>query len=129
MFVLVNERDAPPVTDQPTVAVSSWCVVQTANGDRHLLAFLETGSLRITSALATFDPQLAELTTRSGRRYQLLGPPEKRQPQLGLMRTRALDSGVLEPADVSDELWARVGQHRSSASRRRTLKSELTPKD
>lgn len=111
MFMFVNERDAPPVTDQPSVAVSSWCVMQGANGDRHLLAFLQTGSLRITSALASFCPTRVELTTQSGRRYQLLEPPERRQPQLGLMHAHALGSGVLEPADVSDELWAQVGQH------------------
>ncbi len=111
MFVFFNERQAPPVKNQPAVAVRSWCVMQAGNRDRHLLAVLESGSLRITSPLAGFCPVQCELTTESGRRYQLLGPPERQQPQLGLMHTNALRSGLLDATDVSDELWHLVGQH------------------
>jgi len=111
MFAFVNARDAPAVDDQPRVAVASWCVVLGASGDRHLLAFLESGSLRITSALASFCPVRFELTTQSGRRYELLGPPEKRQPQLAMMHAIAFDSGLLLAIDVSDEIWGSTAQH------------------
>lgn len=111
MFEFFNERLAPQVTDQPTVAVLSWRVMQAGNGDRHLLAFLESGSLRITSRLSGFCPVQCELTTKSGRRYHLLGPPERQQPQLVLMDEYALRSGLLDAKDVSDELWNLVGQH------------------
>lgn len=111
MFVFLNERDAPPVEDQPTVAVNSWCVVQATNGDRHLVAILGSGSLRLTSALASFSPTQCELTTQSGRRYQLPGPPETRQPQLAILHANALRSGLHGAIDVSDEIWRSTLRH------------------
>lgn len=85
--------------------------MQATNGDRHLLAILESGSLRITSSLASFCPARCELITQSGRRYQLTGPPEKQQPQLGLMHANALRSGLRDAIDVSDEIWQSTYRH------------------
>jgi hypothetical protein len=109
LLVFLNHRDAPSVGDQPEVVVLSWRVLQAANGDRHLLAIVATGSLRMTSALASFNAAQCTLTTQSGRRYKLCGPPEAGQVQLGLLHVYALRSGLAEAVDVSDELWAMTG--------------------
>jgi hypothetical protein len=109
MFILINERDAPPVTDQPTVAVKSWRVVQALNGDQHLLTILEGGGpVRMTSALCSFDPVRAELTTQSGRRYELLVSPETQPLQLALLHANALRAGLLDATDISDSIWRLV---------------------
>ncbi len=108
MFKLINERDAPPVADQPTVAVKSWRVMQAVNGDRHLLTILESGPVRITSALCSFDPVRAELTTQSGRRYELVEPPETQPLQLALLHANAQRAGLLDAMDISDSIWQLV---------------------
>ncbi len=105
LFTFVNERDAPPVAEQPAVQVKSWRVIEAVNGDRHLLMILDHGPLRITSAIANFDPATAELTTQSGRRYELLCPPEERQVQLSLLAANAIRAGLIDGVDISDALW------------------------
>jgi hypothetical protein len=110
LFEFVNERDAPPVAVQPEVLVLSWRVFQLNNGDRHLFAILDSGSLRMTSALASFNVVRGMLTTKSGRHYKLCGPPEEGTVQLAMMHAYALRAGLLDPVDVSDELWAQTDQ-------------------
>jgi hypothetical protein len=110
MFMFSNERDAPPVEEQPTVAVKCWRVMQAVNGDRHLLTILESGPVRITSALCSLDPVRSELTTQSGRRYELLGPPETQPVQLALLHANALRAGLPNAVDISDSIWQLVAQ-------------------
>ncbi len=104
-FCFVNHRDALPVAEQPSVQVKHWRIFRAANGNRHLLIILANGSLRITSAITSVDHATAELTTESGRRYQLLDLPEGRQPERTLLGAYALRSGLVDAVDVSDELW------------------------
>ncbi len=108
MFKFVNERDAPSVTEQPVVQVNSWRVVEAKNGNRHLAAVLDRGPLRTTSPIATFNPATAELTTTSGRKYELLGPPEARQPQLALLAANVARVGLSDSVDISDTLWQSI---------------------
>jgi hypothetical protein len=110
MIFFVNERDPPPVTEQPAVQVQSWRLFQAANGDRHLLAILDHGAVRTTSAIISFDPASAELTTQSGRKYQVLSPPEARQPQLTMLTANALRAGLVDALDLSDTLWQLVAK-------------------
>ena len=104
----VNERDAPAAADQPRVEISSWRLVQAANGDRRLLAILEGGSLRVTSRIVNFDPVSVELITESNRRYRLMRPPEDRQVQHDLLRANASRVGLGDAADISSDLWSLV---------------------
>ena len=109
--IFINERDAPLVSEQPIVAVNSWRVIEALNGDQHLLIILESGSLRTTSAISNFDRVATELTTRSGRRYVLLGPPEARRAKLDLLFANAVRVGIAAFIDISDELWRSVSMH------------------
>ena len=104
----VNERDAPASADQPRVEVSSWRLVQAANGDKRLLAILEGGSLRVTSRIVNFDPVSVELITESNRRYRLMRPPEDRQVQHELLRANASRVGLGDATDISSDLWSLV---------------------
>jgi hypothetical protein len=96
------------VAEEPTVWVDSWRITKTVSGDLHLHAILESGSLRITSSIVTFVPETATLTTQSGRRYELLGPPESRRLQLTMLNANAVRAGLAAAVDISDDLWERV---------------------
>ena len=74
--ILCHHRDAPSVESQPTVAIRSWQVVTTADGEARLAGVLENGyTWRVTSPLVVFNPSTRCITTSSGRRYELNGPP------------------------------------------------------
>lgn len=105
MFSFVNERDAPSVTQQPSVQVKHWRAFEARSGNRHLLIILDHGSLRITSSITGFDGVAGALITQSGRRYQLLGSPETGQAQRTQLTAYALRAGLVDPVDVSDALW------------------------
>jgi hypothetical protein len=107
-FSFVNERDAPSVAEQPSVKVSSWRVVKAMTGDLHLLIILDHGPLRITSSIANFNPATAEMITQSGRRYEVIGPPEERQHQLSLLAASAVPAGLGDAQDVSHALWQAI---------------------
>lgn len=69
---------------------------------------LDTGSLRVTSSTAGFDAVAAVVTTSSGRKYELDGPPESRHAQLALLAANAQRVGLGDAADVSDSVWMAV---------------------
>lgn len=64
----VNERNAPSVAEQPVVVLRSWRIIETSKGDRHIVAVLESGSLRITSPIKFVDLQSRTIITASRRR-------------------------------------------------------------
>jgi hypothetical protein len=113
-FIFVNERDAPSVDEQPSVAVGCWRVIEAANGHQHLLAILESGAVRMTSPLAGIVKATGDLVTQSGRRYELLCPPETRHPQVTVLLANAARSGITCFTDVSDSLWQAVRTDRLS---------------
>ena len=108
MTSFVNERDAPSVAEQSIVQTKSWRIVETVAGDRHLLVILDSGSLRVTSATTSFDAAPAVVTTSSGRKYALDGPPESRHSQLALLAANAQRVGLGDAVDVSDSIWMAV---------------------
>lgn len=108
VFQLLNDRDAPPVAEQPVVIVKSWRLFQAENGDQHPSIALDHGPLRITSPIVGFNPVSAELTTQSGRRYQLVGPPEVRRLQVEQLVAMGAHAGLIDPVDLSDSQWQLV---------------------
>lgn len=65
-----------PVTEQPSVTLIRWSVFRTHKGSWHLVGFCEENQEgRVSSAVETIDPETSRAVTRSGRVYQLLGPP------------------------------------------------------
>lgn len=64
----------PGVHDEPLTALTAWSVREMATGDRHLVGW--TGAEgRVSSPIVAWDPGTRTATTRSGRRYRLLGSP------------------------------------------------------
>ena len=75
----VHVKDAPDVQAQARVRLWNWFVFREFGlyGDEvyvdFLFGFPPAGSLRMTSRIAKFDPSRREVTTRSGRLYELGG--------------------------------------------------------
>jgi len=64
------------VDEEPEITLVRWRILETYNGDRHLVGAREddfTG--RVSTAITTFDPSRMVAVTRSGRAYQLRGEP------------------------------------------------------
>lgn len=65
-----------PIDQTPEIRLSSWSVFELPNGDRHFVGYNETEHEgRVSSMIMTFDPGTMKGVTRSGRVYQLVGPP------------------------------------------------------
>lgn len=102
-FILVNERDVPPVEEQPDMKVHSWRLVRLPCGDRHLVTLRNGGIARVTSAVESVDLASRTVTTTSGRLYTLLAPPEAGQPERDVLNAAAAQLlGRTDTLDVSD---------------------------
>lgn len=88
-LILVNERDVPPVEEQPDMKVHSWRLVRLPCGDRHLVTLRNGGIARVTSAVESVDLASGTVTTTSGRLYKLLAPPEAGQPERDVLNAAA----------------------------------------
>lgn len=106
VFVFMNERDAPSLSEQPSVHVLSWRALRTSSGHLHLLMLREPGVVRNTSAVRSVDPARRVLTTSSGREYLLHCQPEEEPMAKAQLLAGAARMGLAASGDVSDELWA-----------------------
>lgn len=71
---------APDVSVQPVVRLARWRVVQVQTQDllveRHFVGYnLEDREGRVSSAIQELDTERGRGVTRSGRVYELVGPP------------------------------------------------------
>lgn len=108
-FVLVNERDAPPVDDQPRMEVHCWRLVQAPWGTLHLLTLRDGGVARVTSAIESMDRLTRTFMTSSGRVYAVMVPPEVAELECWLLKAGAASVlGTADAVDVSDEAWAHM---------------------
>ncbi len=112
VFTFANERDAPPVTEQPRVEVLSWRAVETPAGELYLMMFREAGVVRNTSTVVYVDASRRLLTTSSGREYVLHGPPEEEVVAKGVLQGNAVRIGLATARDVSDRLWQQFQEAR-----------------
>lgn len=108
MFIFFNERNAPSVDEQPTVILNTWRVVETAAGQRRILAQMPGGSFRITSPLAAFDCRRWTARTSSGRVYEFGQAPTEDEFIRAAFAANAARAGLTSATDVSLQLWAEV---------------------
>ena len=78
-ILVTLERLAPPVSEQPDVTLSHWCVrrtdLQGKLEDFLLGIIVGIGVPRKSSPVRSFDPGSRVVVTRSGRVYRLEGEP------------------------------------------------------
>lgn len=73
-LIIDSVWSTPPPSEQPSVSLARWSVMQTQVGDHHLVGYnLDDCEGRVSTAIVEFDPVISKATTRSGRIYQLVG--------------------------------------------------------
>lgn len=107
-FVLANVRDAVPVDEQPHVKLTTWRMLRTSEGDFHIVAQLDCGACRITSAIEALNLAARIAITASGRAYEFCAPPAEIELAMLMLMTVAAHHGLGKSVDVSEHLWARM---------------------
>lgn len=103
--VLTNLRLAPPVTTQPRISVCVWRFVE-CDGERVLVGFLENRiTCRMSTVITALDVAGREVRTRSGRTYELFGPPASTPELRAVIALRVAMSVRTHVRDVTEELW------------------------
>lgn len=100
-----NERAAPSVEKQPCVELTKWRVIESATGDRYILALSPEGVARVTSAVFRINPSTRSAITSSGRVYEFLHPPEVEPVIRVVLRLNAFHCGLGSAVDISDAVW------------------------
>lgn len=96
-----------PVSEQPSLTLARWQVMQLPDGDRHLVGYaLQNMEGRASSAVATFDAALLRGVTSSGRVYELSGAPGHDSDAEYVWRAWARINEAPEWTDVTAEVWA-----------------------
>ncbi len=92
------------VTDQPVVRLTHWSVSEIDGGSRHVMGWNvmdEEG--RVSTAIERIDAETATLMTRSGRRYELVGPSGWHVDASWVWSRWCQARGVTRVTDVSAE--------------------------
>lgn len=104
--VLTNLRPAPSAEAQPRVSMHDWRVIE-FDGEQSLVGFLQNGlTCRLTTEITSIDFPARELRTRSGRLYELLGPPACQPEQLAVIAAHVTASIGSPWTDVTNDTWA-----------------------
>ncbi len=92
--------------------VHSWRLLKAASGELHLGTLRDRQAdrvvVRLTSVLAKFDVAARMVTTASGRRYVLMGPPESSPLERQAIRNGAAHLGLADGIDISDPFWEKM---------------------
>lgn len=107
-FQFLNDRFAPCVESQPSVELRHWRVLIRGDGELHLVAQMNSGSLRVTSKLHCMEVSRGIVRTESGRSYELCAPPERDEQLRTLMELNALRNLTMISGDVSQAMWDAV---------------------
>jgi hypothetical protein len=106
---LTGLSDAPAVAEQPRVSLQQWRVMRLATaGD--VLVGLQDGGLatRVSTDLISVRAGQREVTTESGRVYELSGPPASNPDMLVLLAARVVVSSGPVVEDVTTQYWALI---------------------
>jgi hypothetical protein len=106
---LTGLSDAPAVAEQPRVSIQQWRVMRLATaGD--VLVGVQDGVLatRVSTDLISVRAAQREVTTVSGRVYELMGPPANNPDMLVLLAARVVVSSGPIVEDVTPQYWALI---------------------
>lgn len=96
-----------PVTEQPSLTLTQWQVLQLPSGERHFAGWaVQNREGRASSAIQIFDAANLRGITRSRRVYQLQGAPGCDDDAEHVWRTWARINSQPEWVDVSAAVWA-----------------------
>jgi hypothetical protein len=94
-----------PVTDQPNITLVRWRIFQTEREELHFVGFYSHGyEGRVSSAIQSFDALTRRGVTKSGRVYELSGPPGFDQDALYVWEAWMRAYRVPSYTDVTDDV-------------------------
>lgn len=97
------------VRSQPGITLIRWRVFETELKERHLVGYcLETHKGRVSSAIQSFSTTTRLAVTRSGRAYELVGPPSQDLDALYVWRFWSEKNNVEGYTDVTARIAASV---------------------
>lgn len=101
--------ETPPVVDQPTVHLVRWRVLEVRNRDLelecHFVGYNAEGREgRVSTAIRHFDPTTSRGVTKSGRVYQLIGPPGYDSDGAWVWHHWSRLNGMTDEKDVTAEV-------------------------
>jgi len=93
------------IAQQPNLTLVDWRVIETNKEERHFIGqCLESIGGRVSSAIQDFDQKSMRGVTRSGRVYQLQGPPGMDPDAIYVLNAWLRVNKVEMTKDVTDEL-------------------------
>ena len=96
-----------PVTEQPSLTLTQWQVLQRPNGERHFVGWaVQNREGRVSSVIQIFDAASLRGITRSRRVYQLQGPPGCDDDAEHVWSTWTRINSEPEWVGISAEVWA-----------------------
>jgi len=110
MIIFYNMRDVPVVANEPTVRPVAWRIVRSSAGSSHLVAVVQSGSLRMTSALQKAVAASRTVVTASGRVYELDAGPAEDPQTIDMLMARARLELHDDCEDVSAQIWSQMLQ-------------------
>lgn len=95
-----------PVQEHPEAQLVSWRVFELPDGDRHFCGRETTyREGRVSSRVVSFDPESRQGITKSGRCYELVGPPGHNADALYVWGGWCTRNNVEFCEDVSDQVY------------------------
>lgn len=97
------------ISAQPGITLVRWRVFETELKERHFAGYCpETHKGRVSSAVQSFDPTTRLAVTRSGRVYELVGPPSQDLDALYVWGVWSGKNNVESYTDVTARIDASV---------------------
>ena len=104
-FEFINWRQAPSIDSQPRMSIFEWRIVELVDGTV-LVGLLENGfTCRMTTLIERIDYQRREVTTQSGRIYELCGMPATKSASGTITTARIKLEGPRFRRDVTSKHW------------------------
>jgi hypothetical protein len=110
VIILLANRKAPPVCEQPAVRLRAWRIYRRSDGSRVVAGVLEErDTVRCTTAIVRVDAPSRSVETTSGRKYNLEIPPASSSRLRDVIDAHMwlTDPGA---QDVSEEVWVQMAQ-------------------
>ncbi len=99
-----------PIADQPRILLARWRVLEVRSAEleieRHFVGYnVDQHEGRVSTAIEHFDPTTRMAVTRSGRVYQLMGPPGYDSDGAWVWGHWSRLNGTTDEKDVTEEVW------------------------
>lgn len=103
---------AESVASRPTENLICWSIFEAIFSNRdishHLIGFIPGRNGRVTSAIQQFCPKNRQITTKSGRLYNLLGMPGSSEDGLFVWQHWCTVNSVIYHKDVTDDYTKQI---------------------